>query len=229
MKEPKLKTDGVITPTDFKRKSEKIIKELKATVFNLTEEDCEETCSTASGSTYKKKKQTRKNEIKPTLTPTMVNCKLDQLFIRFMPLTDEQLQTIEPDEFLQAYDYFMDIMLVVNSYILLTPTKPLFCGFVGISEYDYNNFLNDLVYERVFKFIDSRIVGCSQASAESGLVNSTAINTRLQTKDVGHGLVKNGEAIVFNQQNNLSIKEITSDLTRLEEIAGIAKKLKNSK
>ena len=205
----------------FKAKADKIIKSLDETVFDLSDDDVTDTKVTRDGDTVRTKRATKRNEIKPTCTPTKISCALYGEFIDF-PII-KQPEEIPPDGYKAAYKQFIRLMGHINEYAVVSASKQLFCGFCGITVKDYNELLTAYDYSAVFQWIDDTLVSINLITSESGLADSRPIREKLAAEKIGHSMKRASDGLPIFIQPTISQEQIRNELDRFEELAGIKK------
>lgn len=92
--------------------------------------------------------------------------------------------------------YFELVEFIMNYYEEFISTKPLFCMFVGIEPFAYNNWLvceNSEIVAQV-KFIETHFEEINFISAQTGKLKEKSTETRLRADELGHSMnLKNEE------------------------------------
>ena len=97
--------------TDYEAKYNRIVKDLQETVFDGIDPDsCWNITYDKMGNEIRKPRATKKNELKPVLTPSMVDFKLQSLLRLSMPMTDEQARELQPEDYLTAFHWYFELM-----------------------------------------------------------------------------------------------------------------------
>lgn len=210
MKEIILDGDKVINATDWKAKSEDIIEKLNKQLFDkIEEEDTYDIKYSKEGvETSRTKKRVKKGEIMPLISATKVATLLNRLLRVYKPLTYKDALSIEPQEYLEANLYYLDIISHINDYIIFLPSKQSLSGFLSISVDTYNELLSNPAYSEVFKSFEDGFVDTNYMSAQSGVVDSRSTMTKLQTREAGHNLVKNVDFVKLNVSNQINTSQI---------------------
>lgn len=209
MKEIIMDGDKVINATDWKAKSEDIIAQLNEQLFDKIEEEDTYDIKYKDGlETSRTKKRVKKGEIMPLISATKVATVLNRLLRVYKPLTYKDALAIEPKEYLEANLYYLDIISHINDYIIFLPSKQSLSGFLSISVDTYNELLAHPAYSEVFKSFEDGLVETNYISAQSGIVDSRATMTKLQTREAGHNLVKNVDFVKVNVSNQINTSQI---------------------
>lgn len=220
--------DGeMIKPTDWAKKSEDIIKKLDETLFSeLTKENSYDIKYDRNGNEIRTKKQIKKNQVMPDISPAQVSTKLNRLLRMYRPMTLTEAKALDDTDYLEAYGYFLDIVSHINEYCTYVGSKQDFSAFCNINTDTYNELLNDPNYTQVFASIEDGFVQSNFSVAQAGLVDTRTTITKLQTKDAGHNLMRNVENITYNISNNVDKQQV---LLALDKFDSMTKKLPNSK
>ena len=210
MKEIIMDGDTVINATDWKAKSEDIIAQLNEQLFDkIEEEDTYDIKYSKEGiETSRTKKRVRKGEIMPLISATKVATLLNRLLRVYKPLTIKDAKSIQPEDYLEANLYYLDIISHINDYIIFLPSKQSLAGFLSISVDTYNELLATPAYSEVFKSFEDGFVDTNYISAQSGVVDSRATMTKLSTREAGHNLVKNVDFVKVNVNNQINTSQI---------------------
>lgn len=210
MKELIMDGDKIINATDWKSKSEDIIEKLNKQLFDkIEEEDTYDIKYSKEGvETSRTKKRVKKGEIMPLISATKVATLLNRLLRVYKPLTYKDALSIEPQEYLEANLYYLDIISHINDYIIFLPSKQSLSGFLSISVDTYNELLSNPAYSEVFKSFEDGFVDTNYMSAQSGVVDSRSTMTKLQTREAGHNLVKNVDFVKLNVSNQINTSQI---------------------
>lgn len=216
MREIKIKDETTIKATDYEAKYEKIKGILNTSLFDELSEKQYDISYSKNGDEIKRKRNTKKNEVLPTITPQQVYCKLESCLRLLMPMSSEEAHLIAPQEYLNGYFWFCELMFYVNKFIVFNQNKQLLCAFLGILPETYDEFIGDQMYGQAFKSIESGLVGSGFVSAESGLSDTKAVDFRMQAKGVGHSVAKADSGFTFNQLNvGMSNESIDQKLREL--------------
>ena len=203
-----------IMPTDYEEKYNFIVAKLEETVFDgIAPDDCWDISYDKMGNEIRKKRATKKNELKPVLTPSMVDFKLQSLLRLTMPMDDEKVKSLEPQDYLTAFHWYFELMYFCSSYITLSPNKQGFCAFAGITVAQYNDLLGDSYFCTAFNSIEDGLLQNSFVAGESGLVDTKTLNTKLSAVGQGHSLRKpDNETTFYIQQNKIDKAVISAKL-----------------
>lgn len=220
--------DGeIIKPTDWANKSAKLIEELGNSIFaGMTKEDSYNYKVDKWGNEIKTKKKVVKNEIMPDISPAQVSTKLNRLLRIYRPMSIVEAKALDDTDYLEAYGYFLDVISYINEYCVFLADKQTFSSFCNITTDVYNELLGDPNYTQVFKGFEDDFVHSNFAVAQSGLVDAKTTITKLQTKEMGHNLVRNPESITYNVTNNVDKQQV---LLALDKFDSMTKKLPNGK
>lgn len=214
MKPIEIQGETPIIVTNYEAKAKHIIDTLDTEIFNaIDKEDCFETTVSKSGSETKKKRSTKKNELMPTLSPSIVAYKLERLLRVIMPMSEEEARLLTPQQYLDAYGYYNDVLIHINKYLIFSGNKQLLSAFVGITTDIYNTLCGDPYYSQVFKVFEDGLVGSSFTVVESGLTDTKATTARLSaTGEHGHGVRKSDTTQIFVQNNRVDKMLVQSRL-----------------
>ena len=203
-----------IMPTDYEAKYNFIVAKLQESVFDgIDPDDCWDISYDKMGNEIRKKRATKKNELKPVLTPSMVDFKLQSLLRLTMPMDDEKAKSLEPQDYLTAFHWYFELMYFCSSYITLSPNKQGFCAFAGITVAQYNDLLGDTYFCTAFNSIEDGLLQNSFVAGESGLVDTKTLATRLGSQVQGHALKKADMSTnIYIQQNKIDKALISSRL-----------------
>ena len=218
----------IINATDYKAKAEKVIAELGKTVFAQFEgkkkqQEFDNKAADILGQEKDTEKPNRpqkfyKNQINPVLNPAQVETKLNMLLRVYRPFTAVEAKTISDLEYLEAYKYYCQIIMYINDYLVYLPSKQTYCAFVNILAETYNEFMEDPNYSQVFKGIDDSFVQGYFNAAQSGIVDNKITLAKLQTKDAGHNLVRNPEALTINNYNQIDKQQVNLKLAQFDSL-----------
>lgn len=223
---PDVENHKPIIPTDFVEKADKIIAELDTTVFKLDDEEVYKYIPTKNGDIIREKRAVTKNEVKPSLTPTMVGCRLNRLFLGFAPIDDPE--SVTPQQYMSACVEFMRVMEHINDFVIMNSNKQLYCLFTGITVDDFNTLMGRQLYASTFRRITDAFSGLDFAGAESGLIDGKTTIAKMQAKDMGFSMQKAEEAPVFITNNTIDKAVISADIERYMRLIDDGKK-KSSK
>ncbi|MGN0960582.1 MAG: hypothetical protein ACI4PF_00115 [Christensenellales bacterium] len=211
--------DQIVNSTDWEGKANKIIAKLGETLFNKLDEQQtiidEETGETKP---IKKANKFAKNMIKADLQPVQVTSKLNRLLRIYKPLSIIEARTIQDIEYLKAFGYYCDIISYINEYLVYMPDKQTFCAFINITTDIYNEFLGDPNYMQVFMSFEDSFNSTNFLAAQAGVVDGKVTITKLQTKDAGHNLVRNPEALTINNYNAIDKQQVNLKLEQWESM-----------
>lgn len=217
--------ETLINSTDWKAKAEHIIARLDEELFDkLSEDDSYDIRYSKDGEELARtKKRVKKGEIMPIISSTKVATLLNRLLRIYKPLNYNEAQAIEPNEYIEANLYYLDIISHINDYIIFLPSKQSLSAFLNISVDTYNDLLMNPVYSEVFKSFEDGFVDTNYISAQSGVVDSKSTMDKLTTKYAGHSLKKADETIVYNVTNKINTSSIDS---MYEKYLGVSQKPK---
>ena len=215
----------VINSTDWAGKSKDIIAKLDAELFGkLNENDSYDIRYSKEGEELSRtKKRVKKGEIMPLISPTKVATYLNRLFRIYKPLSYNEALSIEPEEYIEANLYYLDIISHINDYIIFIPSKQSLSAFLNISVDTYNELLLNPTYSEVFKSFEDGFVDTNYMSAQSGVVDSKTTMAKLSTRDAGHNLVKNVDFVKINVTNKINTSSIDA---MYEKFVGVSQKPK---
>ena len=215
-----IECDNNIDPMDYKAKVEYIIDVMEQEVFANALETSDRLEAIAKGGeddnpVPRAKIKYSKYEIMPTLTPMQVNAKLNELLRIYKPLNLEQAKKVPDTQFLVALKWYMHLISHINIYLAFLPSKQTFCSFANITTSIYNDLLQDVNFSQVFNSIEDYLVDANFTSSQAGIVDSKTTIAKLQTKDMGHNLIKSPESIVVNNYNSIDKQQVNLKLDRL--------------
>lgn len=223
MKEVILDGERVVNATDYKAKSEAIIAELHEQLFkDFTQENTTNEIMDKNGNLMQYKKKYSKNDIMPIIQPIKVTMLFNKLLRKYKPMTESEATTIEPEEYLEAFGYYSDIIAHINDYINFMPSKQTFSAFVNITSTTYNKLLTETRYAQVFGSIEDSMVDTNYYASQTGMVDSKTTLAKLETKDAGHNLVKSPDNFVFAPKVSFNTDEVEK---KLKYFAGMTKKI----
>lgn len=221
MKPIEIQGETPIEATDYEAKYNRIVGALQESVFDgIDPDDCWDISYDKMGNEIRKKRATKKNELKPVLTPSMVDFKLQSLLRQTMPMSDDEVYALEPANYLTAFHWYFELMYFISGYITLTPSKQGFCAFTGITVAQYNELLGDTHYSAAFNSIEDGLLQNSFVAGESGLVEGKMITTRVQAKAVGHNVRKAEDTVIYNQTVQLTPELMKAELDEFKKLTG---------
>lgn len=210
-----------ILATDYEAKYNRIVQELQASVFDgINPDDYWDISYNKTGNEIRKKRAMKKNELKPVLTPSMVDFKLQSLLRITLPLTDDEAYSIEPTNYLNAFHWYFELMYFISGYITLMPTKQSFCSFAGITVAQYNELYSDPHYSAVFNSIEDGLLENAFVAGESGLVDGKAVSTRITAKTVGHNVRKAEDTVIYNQTVQVTPEQMLAEIEEYKRLTG---------
>ena len=221
MKPIEIQGETPIGSTDYEAKYNRIVGALQESVFDgIDPESCWDISYDKMGNEIRKKRATKKNELKPVLTPSMVDFKLQSLLRLTMPMSDDEVYSLEPANYLTAFHWYFELMYFISGYITLTPSKQGYCAFVGITVAQYNELLGDTHYSVAFNSIEDGLLQNSFVAGESGLVENNTLKTRLSAKAVGHNVRKAEDTVIINQTAVITPELMKSELDEFKKLTG---------
>ena len=137
-----------------------------------------------------------------------------------MPMSDDEVYSLEPANYLTAFHWYFELMYFISGYITLTPSKQGYCAFVGITVAQYNELLGDTHYSVAFNSIEDGLLQNSFVAGESGLIESKTLTTRLNAKNVGHSVRKAEDTVIYNQTAILTPELMKSELDEFKKLTG---------
>lgn len=210
---------NVIDPMGYAEKLEGIEKQLTDSIFyKITPESTMEVSTDTNGNAKVKKATFKKNEILPLLTTAQVNSKLNELLRVYRPLSLDDAKMMKDTDFLEALKYYMKLISWINNYLVYTPSKQTFCAFANITTAIYNELLADTNFQQVFSSIEDYLIDSNFTNAQAGIVDNKTTVIKLQTKEAGHNLVKNPEALTFNNFNLIDTQKVDQRLERFNNM-----------
>lgn len=213
MKEVILDGERVVNATDYKAKSEEIIAQLHEQLFkDFTQENTTNEIMDKNGNLMQYKKKYSKNDIMPIIQPIKVTMLFNKLLRKYKPMTESEANTIDPEEYLDAFGYYSDIIAYINDYINFMPSKQTFSAFVNITSSTYNKLLTETRYAQVFGSIEDSMVDTNYYASQTGMVDSKTTLAKLETKDAGHNLVKSPDTVVFSPKVSFNTDELDKKL-----------------
>ena len=221
MKPIEIQDETPIEATDYEAKYNRIVGALQESVFDgIDPESCWDISYDKMGNEIRKKRATKKNELKPVLTPSMVDFKLQSLLRLTMPMSDDEVYSLEPANYLTAFHWYFELMYFISGYITLTPSKQGYCAFVGITVAQYNELLGDTHYSVAFNSIEDGLLQNSFVAGESGLVENNTLKTRLSAKSVGHNVRKAEDTVIYNQTVQITQEQMLAELEEHRKLTG---------
>lgn len=221
MKPIEIQDETPILATDYEAKYNRIVGALQESVFDgIDPESCWDISYDKMGNEIRKKRATKKNELKPVLTPSMVDFKLQSLLRLTMPMSDDEVYSLEPANYLTAFHWYFELMYFISGYITLTPSKQGYCAFVGITVAQYNELLGDTHYSVAFNSIEDGLLQNSFVAGESGLVENNTLKTRLSAKSVGHNVRKAEDTVIYNQTVQITQEQMLAELEEHRKLTG---------
>lgn len=221
MKPIEIQDETPIGATDYEAKYNRIVGALQESVFDgIDPDDCWDISYDKMGNEIRKKRATKKNELKPVLTPSMVDFKLQSLLRQTMPMSDDEVYSLEPANYLTAFHWYFELMYFISGYITLTPSKQGFCAFTGITVAQYNELLGDMPYSVAFNSIEDGLLQNSFVAGESGLIESKTLATRISAKNVGHSVRKAEDTVIYNQTVQLTPELMKAELDEFKKLTG---------
>lgn len=220
--------DGdIINPIDYEQKYKDIIDELYNCLFaGLTTSKADKIVLDDNGNVIGGQKGTAgqtfaKNAIMQELQPAQVAIVLNRLLRKYRPFSLADARKLAPEDYLNAYEWFCRLMEDINKYIVFIPDKQTYSAFVNITDDVYNELLIDQTFGPTFKSIDNGFVSTNFVGAQAGIVDSKTTIAKLQTRDAGHNLVKNPEAITVNNFQAIDKQQIAAQFERWKSMANI--------
>lgn len=202
-------TGRVVNETDWEGKANEIIAKLDEEVFDkISDEDVYGEKKDFYGNVIKWKKAIKRNELKPTLSPTQITTKLTRYMLIYRPMDLRQAETLEPEDYIKANLSYLDIISHINDYITYLPSKQELCQFINITVDTYNQLLENPKYTDTFKAFEGSFINNNFNSAQAGMIDSKTTITKLQTKDEGHSLVKSPESVTLINTTKIDKVEI---------------------
>ena len=221
MKPIEIQGETPILATDYEAKYNRIVGALQESVFDeIDPESCWDISYDKMGNEIRKKRATKKNELKPVLTPSMVDFKLQSLLRLTMPMSDDEVYNLAPENYLTAFHWYFELMYFISGYITLTPSKQGYCAFVGITVAQYNELLGDTHYSVAFNSIEDGLLQNSFVAGESGLVENNTLKTRLSAKSVGHNVRKAEDTVIYNQTVQITQEQMLAELEEHRKLTG---------
>lgn len=195
-----IEDNTIINSNDWEGKSKKIIEALDKELFeNIDIDDAYAYKFDKDGNvTSKTKRNVKRNEILPTISPAQVTIKLNRLLRIYKPMNVAEAMTLKDTDYLEAYGYYLDIIFHINKYTTFLGDKQTYSAFVNISTDTYNELLTDQRYCQVFASIEDGFVQSNFSVAQAGLVDNKTTIAKLETKGAGHSLIKSPEALIIN-------------------------------
>lgn len=150
----------------------------------------------------------------------VVSNKLIEILRGYGLLNEEDVQSITAKDIQEYYVAFMDLINRICETIELTPTKPLFCAYMGISTKVFNNW-EICPNVEIRNWIDAINGDLTHSLMESSMHGNAHSNTALAyaaTRDYGQEIVRND---IENENSKPRGFEYTPELAR-ESINKIA-------
>ena len=168
-----------------------------------------------------------------------INNKLLELFREYGLMPEEYTLSITAEELKDTYLHFMQLVNKVSEDIEITPTKPLFCAYMGITTKIFNS-LEKADDAELRRWVDAINGDFAHSIFDSSLQGNASEKTALafaQTKDYGQETVQNDfnavitarQEIDYSQkQAEMQAREITNNIAALIEDAK-KKKIKSKR
>lgn len=218
-KEVIIEGERVVNATDYQAKSEAIIAELHEQLFkDFTQENTTNEIMDKNGNLMQYKKKYSKNDIMPIIQPIKVTMLFNKLLRKYKPMTESEAKTVEPEEYLEAFGYYSDIIAYINDYINFMPSKQTFSAFVNITSSTYNKLLTETRFAQVFGSIEDSMVDTNYYASQTGMVDSKTTLAKLETKDAGHNLVKSPDTVVFAPKVSFNTDELEKKLKHFDSM-----------
>ena len=141
----------------------------------------------------------------------VINNKLLQLFREYGLMTEAELEKIEASDLQNYYIGFLDLINQISVDIEITPTKPLFCAYMGITTKIFNKFAKSEDPE-IIRWLDAINGDFTHSIFDSSLQGNASEKVALafaSTKDYGQEVVQNNFAATFvpNQDADYTPKQ----------------------
>lgn len=141
----------------------------------------------------------------------VINNKLLQLFREYGLMTEAELEKIEATDLQNYYIGFLDLINQISVDIEITPTKPLFCAYMGITTKIFNKFAKSEDPE-IIRWLDAINGDFTHSIFDSSLQGNASEKVALafaSTKDYGQEVVQNNFATPFvpNQDADYTPKQ----------------------
>ena len=134
-----------------------------------------------------------------------VNNKLLELFRSYGLMPEGLLENLEADDLQEYYLAFLELMNTVSKDIELTPTKPLFCAYMGITTKIFNNLERgrDPYIRNWIDAINGDFAHSLFDSTMNGNASEKAALAYVATKDYGQEAVQNAfSATIITKNEN---------------------------
>lgn len=220
----------IINPIDYEKKYNDIVKELWEGLFcNLNAGKADKIVLDETGNVIGEQKGTptqkfSKDAIMQDIQPAQVAIMLNRLLRRYRPFSLADAKRLTPEDYLCAYEWFCKLMEYINKYIVFIPDKQTYSAFVNITDDIYNELLIDQTFGSTFKSIDNGFISTNFVGAQAGIIDSKSTISKLQTRDAGHNLIKNPEAITFNNFQTIDKMQVNAQLEKWKAMASIGYK-----
>lgn len=123
----------------------------------------------------------------------VINNKLLELFRGYGLMSEEDIQGLDAEDLKDFYLNFMELVNIISADIEITPTKPLFCAYMGITVKIFNKLEKheDTEVRRWFDAINGDFVHSLFDSSLQGNANEKSSLTFAATKEYGQETVQN--------------------------------------
>ena len=119
------------------------------------------------------------------------------------------------DELAFLFDYYKEFISEINKVTRFVPTKPNFCGFIGMTTDTYDEYLcnREQSKREVMKMIDDYIIGIQLSLAQSKEIDNVTTIFRGKTE---HKMVEASAPIVIKSERTVDIEEMNRQIEALK-------------
>ncbi len=160
----------------------------------------------------------------------VINNKLLELFRSYGLMDDGDIETLDADDLKDFYLHFMELVNGISESIEITPTKPLFCAYMGITTKIFNRLekSNDLEVKKWVDAINGDFVHSIFDSSLQGNGSEKTALTFASTKEYGQETVQNDFNATLTTKHEVEYTpEMAIEVTN--KIKGLIESAKNNK
>ncbi len=123
----------------------------------------------------------------------VVSNKLIEILRGYGLLDEEDVQAVTAKDIQEYYVAFMELINKISETLELTPTKPLFCAYMGITTKVYNNWevCNNIEIRNWIDAINGDLTHSIMESSLHGNGNTQTALAYAATRDYGQEIVRN--------------------------------------
>lgn len=160
----------------------------------------------------------------------VINNKLLELFRSYGLMDDGDIETLDADDLKDFYLHFMELVNEISESIEITPTKPLFCAYMGITTKIFNRLekSSDLEVKKWVDAINGDFVHSIFDSSLQGNGSEKTALTFASTKEYGQETVQNDFNATLTTKHEVEYTpEMAIEVTN--KIKGLIESAKNNK